>query len=150
MLRGTAASHLPPLQGDDCPLERLEEGQDPAHANWWSPWHQPLDTLGLRNSGAGSLDVRAPLKSHKLPGDGHEGHVAGHTGRKRTTRGEDTKAGATGAHGSTVHDTRGQKKGILAIKPGWDRTRTCCVGSNPGLCWKKASSICELAKFCHP
>ena len=85
---------ISPLQGDDCPPERLEEGQDPAHANWWRPWHQPLDTLGLHNSRACSLDVRAPLKSHK-PGDGHEGQVAGHTSRKRTTGSEDTKAGAT-------------------------------------------------------
>ena len=111
----------PPLQGDDCPPERLEEGPDPAHANWWRPWHQPLDTLGMRNSRAGGLDVRAPLKSHKLPGDGHEGQVAGHTGGKRTTGGEDTKAGATRAHGSTVHRTSrttpGQKKGIPAWRP---------------------------------
>ena len=78
-----------------------------------------------------------PLKSHK-PGDGHEGQSGWPHQQKADDRGRGHQSRRNRAHGSTVHRTStrttpgGQKKGNPAIKPRWDRTRACSVGSNLG------------------
>ena len=108
-------ARLPPLPSDGCPPLALVGGPDPAPGCFGRREHLLLCRFWQRNSPVETHGDPGPLREHKLPGDGHESQVAGHTGKLQTTREEGTKGDAGATPESTAGQNELQKTGAFYL-----------------------------------
>ena len=117
---GKVGGRPPPLPSDGCPPLARAGGPDLAPGCFGRLEHLLLCRFWWRSPEA---THGGPLREHKLPGDGHENQVVGHTGKWQTTKGrwhQRRRRSSTRKHSGSKRvatETRAVKKRMLATGP---------------------------------